>query len=380
MRVENPGQTALSHSGLFFGALCIGQAFHRVQCYPLLWIKKGTTMQSSRFRHIFLLLFTVCLGLTVVIEDAEARRLGGGKSMGRQSNNVSQREAAAPQGSPSQQQASKPAQGQQGAAAQPPSRNRWLGPLAGLAAGIGIASLLSHLGMGGALAEAMGSMLMIGLLVMAGFFIYRMVRGANAKNGQGPNIPPGMRPAYAKPAPLDEPPARRDYAQPSYDNPPTQRQAFGAAPASSGPVSVTGEPLAPLSSSAASTATWTVPADFDVDGFLRSAKVYFVRLQAAWDAADLADIREFTTPEMFAEIKMDLSERGDGKNVTDVVSVDAQLLGVEEQGAVALASVRFTGTMREAEGAPAEPFDEVWNLVKPLKGKDGWLLGGIQQG
>jgi len=294
---------------------------------------------------------------------------------------VSQREAPAPQGSPSQQQASKPAQGQQNAAAQPPSRNRWLGPLAGLAAGIGIASLLSHLGMGGALAEAMGSMLMIGLLVMAGFFIYRMVRGANAKNGQGPNIPPRMRPAYAKPAPLDEPPARRDYAQPSYDTPPTQpREAFGAAPANPGPVSVTGEPLAPLSSSAASTATWTVPADFDVDGFLRSAKVYFVRLQAAWDTADLADIREFTTPEMFAEIKMDLSERGDGKNVTDVVSVDAQLLGVEEQGAVALASVRFTGTMREAEGAPAEPFDEVWNLVKPLKGKDGWLLGGIQQG
>lgn len=339
-------------------------------------------MQSSRFRNIFLLLFTMCIGLTVVIDDAEARRLGGGRSMGRQSNNVSQREAAAPQGSPSQQQASRPAQGQQGAAAPQPSRNRWLGPLAGLAAGIGIASLLSHLGMGGALAEAMGSMLMIGLLVLAGVFIYRMVRGANAKNGQGPNIPPGMRPAYAKPAPLDEPPARRDYAQPSYDNTvtPQRREAFGTTPAASGPVSVTGEPLAPLSSSAASTSTWTIPADFDVDGFLRSAKVYFVRLQAAWDAADLADIREFTTPEMFAEIKMDLSERGDAKNVTDVVSVDAQLLGIEEQGAVALASVRFTGTMREAEGAPAEPFDEVWNLVKPLKGKDGWLLGGIQQG
>jgi predicted lipid-binding transport protein (Tim44 family) len=341
-------------------------------------------MQSSRFRHIFLLLFSLCVGLSVVIEDAEAKRLGGGRSIGRQSSNVTQREAPAPQGSPSQQ-ASRPAQGQQGAAApapQQPSRNRWLGPLAGLAAGIGIASLLSHFGMGGALAEAMGSMLMIGLLVLAGFFIYRMLKGANAKNGQEPNIPPGMRPAYAKPSPLDEPPARRDYAQPSYDNTvtPLRREAFGAAPEVSGPVSVTGEPLAPLPSSVSSTATWTVPADFDVEGFLRNAKVYFVRLQAAWDAADLADIREFTTPEMFAEIKMDLSERGDAKNVTDVVKVDAQLLGIEEQGSVALASVRFTGTMREAEGAPAEPFDEVWNLVKPLKGKEGWLLGGIQQG
>lgn len=341
-------------------------------------------MQSSRFRHLFVLLFTLCVGLSVVVEDAEARRLGGGRSMGRQSSNVTQREAPAPQGSPSQQ-ASRPAQGQQGAAApapQQPSRNRWLGPLAGLAAGIGIASLLSHFGMAGALAEAMGSMLMIGLLVLAGVFVYRMLKGANAKSGQAPDIPPGMRPAYAKPSPLDEPPARRDYAQPSYDSTvtPLRREAFGAAPEVAGPVSVTGEPLAPLPSAGASTATWTIPADFDVEGFLRSAKVYFVRLQAAWDAADLADIREFTTPEMFAEIKMDLSERGDAKNVTDVVKVDAQLLGIEEQGSVALASVRFTGTMREAEGAPAEPFDEVWNLVKPLKGKDGWLLGGIQQG
>jgi predicted lipid-binding transport protein (Tim44 family) len=114
-------------------------------------------------------------------------------------------------------------------------------------------------------------------------------------------------------------------------------------------VSVTGQPLAPLNSAApGSTATWTIPADFDVDAFLRSAKVYFVRLQAAWDAADLADLREFTTPEMFAEIKVDLSERGAAKNETDVVAVDAQMLGIEEQGSMALASVRFTGSLREA--------------------------------
>jgi predicted lipid-binding transport protein (Tim44 family) len=326
-------------------------------------------MQTTYFRHLFLLLFSVCLGLTVVIEDVEAKRLGGGRSMGRQSNNVSQREAPAQQGSPSQQ-ASKSGQGQQqGAAGQPP-RNRWLGPLAGLAAGIGIASLLSHLGMGGALAEAMGSILMIALLAGAGFFIYRMLRGS--KNA----LPGNLQPAYAKRTDAQD--AVRDRAEPStFGNmapAPLRREGFGES-AASGPVSVTGEPLAPLRASP--TATWTVPEGFDVDGFVRNAKVYYVRLQAAWDAADLADIREFTTPEMFAEIKMDLSERGDAKNQTDVVSVDAQLLGVEEQGNLAMASVRFTGTLREAEGAPAEPFDEVWNLVK--KGKDGWLLGGIQQ-
>lgn len=340
-------------------------------------------MQPNRFRHLFLFLFTLCIGLSVVVEDAEARRLGGGRSFGRQSSNVTQREAPAQPNSPSRQQAANPSQGQQGAAPPPqqqPARNRWLGPLAGLAAGIGIASLLSHFGMGAALGEAMGSMLMIALIAAAGFFVYRMLRGAKAQQQQPDDrIPEGMRPAYARPSPLDEPPRSR--TQSSYDGTvtPLRREDFGTQPAPTGPVSVTGEPLAPLNTGTGSTATWSVPADFDVDGFVRSAKVYFVRLQAAWDAADLADIREFTTPEMFAEIKMDLSERGDAKNHTDVVTVDAQLLGIEEHDTLALASVRFTGTMREADGAPAEPFDEVWNLVKPLKGKDGWLLGGIQQ-
>jgi predicted lipid-binding transport protein (Tim44 family) len=149
-------------------------------------------------------------------------------------------------------------------------------------------------------------------------------------------------------------------------------------------VSVTGEPLPSLSPAGeirtpASTATWSLPADFDVEGFLRSAKVYFVRLQAAWDAGDQADIREFTTPEMFAEIKLDLTERGAAPNQTDVVQIEAELLGIEEQGRNALASVRFHGLLREAPGAAVAPFSEVWNLVKPLSDTHGWLLAGIQQ-
>ena len=122
-----------------------------------------------------------------------------------------------------------------------------------------------------------------------------------------------------------------------------------------------------------------LPAGVDVRRLLEAACEQFVRLQAAWDAADLADLREFTTPEMFAEIKVDLTERGAATNQTDVVNVDAQMLGIEEQGSMALASVRFTGSLREAPDAAAEPFAEVWNLVKPLSGRDGWLLAGIQQ-
>lgn len=320
---------------------------------------------SSRTHRIFLFLFVLFVGIAMPLADAEAKRLGGGRSVGRQSSNVTQREAAP------QQQYQSPSR-QQGAPAQQaqPSRNRWLGPLAGIAAGIGIASLLSHFGMGAGLAEAVGSMLMIGLVVMAGIFLFRMLR--NSK---------GAQPAYAG--------AQQRAAEPAWNAPrrdetvtPLRRESLdspGGASAASGPVSVTGQPLAPLNSAPSSTATWTIPADFDVDAFLRSAKVYFVRLQAAWDAADLADLREFTTPEMFAEIKVDLSERGAAKNETDVVAVDAQMLGIEEQGSMALASVRFTGSLREAPGAAAEPFSEVWNLVKPLSGRDGWLLAGIQQ-
>jgi predicted lipid-binding transport protein (Tim44 family) len=120
-----------------------------------------------------------------------------------------------------------------------------------------------------------------------------------------------------------------------------------------------------------------VPADFDVDAFLRSAKVHFMRLQAAWDTRNIDDIREFTTPEVFAEIRMQLHEVG-ATTQTDVVSLEAQLLGIEEGSADYLASVRFDGTTREGQ-ASAERFSEVWNLSKPKRGNRGWLLAGIQQ-
>jgi predicted lipid-binding transport protein (Tim44 family) len=124
---------------------------------------------------------------------------------------------------------------------------------------------------------------------------------------------------------------------------------------------------------------WGVPADFDVPSFLRNAKTYFIRLQAAWDRGDINDIREFTTPEMFAELKLQLQERGPSKSHTDVVSLDADLLGVEVVDGHYLASVRFSGMIKEDENAPAEPFTEVWNLTKPVSGEGGWVLAGIQQ-
>jgi predicted lipid-binding transport protein (Tim44 family) len=121
-----------------------------------------------------------------------------------------------------------------------------------------------------------------------------------------------------------------------------------------------------------------IPADFDVAGFARNAKVHYIRLQAANDAGNLNDIREFTTPEMFAEIKLTIAERGGQTQVTDVVAIEAEVIDVTEEDKRYVVSARFTGQIREDNG-PAEHVDEIWHMVKPRDGNGGWLLAGIQQ-
>jgi predicted lipid-binding transport protein (Tim44 family) len=124
---------------------------------------------------------------------------------------------------------------------------------------------------------------------------------------------------------------------------------------------------------------WGVPAGFDTEAFLRHAKASFIRMQAAWDRGDVADLREFTAPEVYAELSLQIQERGGQPDYTEVVSIDSQLLGIETTDRDYLASVQFNGMIRNAPGAPAEPFVEVWNLTKPLNGNGGWVLAGIQQ-
>jgi predicted lipid-binding transport protein (Tim44 family) len=302
------------------------------------FLKPGRTLAFA--------LLSVFLAMALMANDADARRLGGGKSFGKQSSTFNQRQALPPSKAAPAQEAAKP-----GAAPAPqPAGNRWLGPLAGIAAGLGIGALLSHFGMGGAFADGLGSLLVIGLLLFAGVFIWRMLRRSTAT----PEPMRSMEPSYATQAP----------------------RPFG----SGSGVSVLGTPLAGSSSPVVENtdAPWGVPADFDVAGFLRNAKVYFIRLQAAWDAKNLADIREFTTPEVFAEIRMQLDEEKGVVNKTDVADLEATLLGIETGPTDYLASVRFSGSMRENE-AQAVPFEEVWNLSKPVAGRGGWLLAGIQQ-
>lgn len=304
-------------------------------------------------KKILVTLMVAVSALSVVVSEAQAKRVGGGGSFGKQSQNVSRQQAAPMQNQQAAPAAAKPAA--PAAAPAPAAKpSMWKGLLGGALLGLGLGALLSHLGIGGALASMISTILMVGLLAAAAYFIYRMLTrkqgGAQAKSG--------LQPAAAGGA---------GFATPDIGSriEPTALQSPSPATASG--------------TDAASDAPWGVPADFDTAGFLRHSKTYFIRLQAAWDKADVNDLREFTSPEMFAEMKQQLLERGASPNNTDVVSLDAQLLGIETIGDEYLASVRFTGMIREADNAPTEAFTEVWNLAKPVSGTGGWVLAGIQQ-
>ena len=343
------------------------------------WLKRGLLGVS----------IAAFAGLTLAPQVADAARVGGGKSSGTQSSNVTQKQApAAPKEAPK----AAPGAPAAPAAAPAPARNKWLGPLAGLAAGLGIAALLSSMGLGGAMAEMLSSMLMIGALALGAFFLWRMWKSRSAANSGAPE------PAYAAAGTAPEAAVAPAPVAPTAPQVSPTATAFTPAPAAAGAngfvsaAAATGgaaagaafTPAASFGNSAAAvasanTGTWTIPADFSTDDFLHIAKMYFVRLQAAWDTRNESDIRTFTTPEMFAEIKLDLVARGDTANVTDVVSLDAVFLGVEDQGETTLASVRLSGMIRETVGGPAEPFSEVWNLQKPATARASWVLAGIQQ-
>lgn len=319
-------------------------------------ITRTSTAAGTAWRLSLLAILTA-IGLSLTIPDADARRLGGGKSFGRQSqqatppsqpparNNLSQ-----PGGQSSTPAQAAPATAAKPAAAGAPAGNRFLGPLAGLAAGLGIAALLAHLGLIGPFAEFLAALLMVGLLVLAGLFIWRMLRGAG---GRGEVQRRTMEPAYqAPPLARAQPPAATDIARP-------------------------GSVAASLGGSTYTPRTPGVPEDFDVAAFLRNAKVHFHRLQTAWERKDVEDLNEFTTPEVLAELRMQMAEE-DGSR-SEIVALDADLLGIEEGPSDYLASVRFSGNVRHADADAPEAFQEVWNLSKRKDGRSGWLLAGVQQ-
>jgi len=277
--------------------------------------------------------------------DAEARRIGGGFSAGRQSSNVMQQRQATPA------PAAAPKAGATNPATATPARSgasRWLGPLAGIAAGLGLAALLSHFGLSGAFADLLVIALLAGLALFAiRFFMRGMRPGAPAQAG-----------AQAAGAM-----SRQSFEMPGLGR--DQGHAFGSA--SGGTSQGMSEPVV---------GSWFIPAGFDQMAFIEEAKKQFVAIQKAWDGADRKVLRELMTDDLYEEFAKQLDQRTK-ENRTDVVMLNGELLGIEKLADGYLASVRFSGMIREDDNTEASSFEEVWNLYK--QGSQGWLLAGIQQ-
>ena len=333
--------------------------------------------------------------LTLGSLDADAaRRLGGGRSVGQQSNNVTQRDggAAAPtqNAAGAQQQANRAATPAAGAAAQAAAPKRpWGAMLGGLAAGLGLAWLASSLGLGAGFAQ----FLMFGLLALVIMGVVgAILRARQARRAGGAAAPASGSPFAFQGAAgsgAADAAAPRQYSPEKVGNDASARpfernsMAFQASPAATGGTALGGNGGGSMIGSAlAGSQNWGVPADFDTAGFLAAAKRNFVTLQDAWDRADIGTLRSMMTDGMVAEIQSQLSEReaqtGGQPNQTDVVLLEAQLLGIEELDEAYLASVEFSGMIREEPSAGPSPFREVWNMSKSKRGNAGWVVAGVQ--
>ncbi len=329
----------------------------------------------------------LAVALLAVNVQADAKRLGGGRSMGKQSGNVTQNQATpnapgAPAAAPGAA-AAKPAT--PAAAAAAPKRP-WGAMLGGLAAGLGLAWLASSLGLGAAMGQfMMFALLALVIMVAVGWFMRRRAQGNQSANG-GANGAMGNSP-YAYQG------AGSATAQPNYSPSnvgndasarPWERNSM-AFDASKGGGSMIGSAIgggAGVGASLAGSQAWGIPADFDTNGFLASAKQNFITLQAAWDTSDISRLRSMMTDGMLGEIKAQLAEReqhtGAGANHTEVAALDAKLLGIQEDDSAWLASVEFSGMIKEDPAQSPGPFREVWNMSKAKSGTGGWLVSGVQ--
>jgi predicted lipid-binding transport protein (Tim44 family) len=306
-------------------------------------------------KRSFALAVAVVSALLLTVADADAAsRMGGGRSLG------AQRSIAPPAARAPAPAATAPAApgaaanpvmpAQPGVAAARPAApaaapatgaSRWLGPIAGIAAGLGLAALFSHFG----LSEGFGSILLILLVVGGGLLLVRALMARRAAPSASP---------------------LRYSAAPAAGTPPVT------------PATSQFEPAWQAGASAAPTATRRFPPGFEPAPFLAEAKRQFVQLQKAYDRGDTTALAEVLTPEMQAEIAKEIAGRTE-QGATEVVSLNGDVLEVATEGGQHWASVRFTGLTRDAGATNPEPFDEVWNLVKPVNGSAGWRLAGIQQ-
>jgi predicted lipid-binding transport protein (Tim44 family) len=299
----------------------------------------------------------ITVGFLSVPVDAEAKRLGGGMNLGKQSSGM-QRQAQPPAQAqrPAQQgQAQQAAPGQGAAAAS--GASRWLGPLAGLAAG----GLLASMFFGDAFdGFQIMDFLLIALLAFGGFMLFRMWRRNQAKPGM---VPAGVGGGFP-PSPPVATYERREQ---------TPSAPFGGRPDSGILHPGVGDQAGPVAGDN------DAPAWFDGSGFLEGSKTHFIRLQAAWDQADFRDIREYTTPQLFADLQRE-RQKSEGTQYTEVVRLNTEMIGVRRDEDLVVASILFSGLIREDEKGVAEDFREIWHVQHRWDGPEGdWLIAGIQQ-
>jgi predicted lipid-binding transport protein (Tim44 family) len=309
--------------------------------------RKVETMKS----FLWSAMLAVGMVFSMLPVEAEAKRLGGARNSGMQRSATPDKPPQQQNATPAQQQAAPgAAPATAGAAAAAAPKRSWMGPIAGLAAGLGLAALASHLGFG----EGLANFMMLALLALVAFVAIRWIMSR-------------MSPQPAR--------GGMQYAGASAAGGTTGWQVPGGA-TSGGPASAfspaASQPEMALQAQA-------LPADFDAAGFERIAKMLFIRMQAANDAGALDDLRKFTTPELFAAVRLDLHDRQDAAQQTDVLQLDAQVIDVAQEDGQQVVSVRFHGLIREASEAPAEAFDEVWHFLKPLDGSREWAIAGITQ-
>ena len=287
--------------------------------------------------------------------SAEAsKRLGSGKSVGQQSNNVSQT-----QGASKTTQNAAPATPAAPPPAAAPQKRPWGAMLGGLAAGLGLAWLASSMGFG----EELGQFMMFGLIALGIMMVvgYFMRRRASANNSESNTSPLAFQGAGA--------------------TPPQQHQATQFNTNTDVPTASAGSMIG--SAVGGFQPTWSIPAGFDADGFVNKAKENFVVMQDAWDRSDTNSLRNLMTDNMLEEIKVQIAERDAAASVgqmtkTEVITLEARLLGIEESVDGHLASIEFAGMIREDVGAQPESFKEVWNMSLSKTTNSGWLVAGIQ--
>ena len=314
---------------------------------------------KSFLKHSMLALTVVCVGLTSVVTDADAARLGGKKSSGMQRSSEQMSTPSVNQGfnktttpqNNAQTTANSTSPAQPSPVQQPSTARKWLGPIAGIAAGLGVAALLSHLGLGEGLASVLSMVLLAGLAFMvirfALSFFNRQKTQAAGTGVYGGDFRKAQDSMHFK----------REQTPP-----PASPNVFQTPPASSG-----------------STNALKQASHVDSEAFLRTAKGFFIRLQTANDKKDMDDLRRFLTPEMFAETQLQIMERGAEVQTSEVVSLNATLVSLVTEDSHDIGSVRFTAQLKMNGALMPEDVSEIWHFTKWSNHANEWSLAGIQQ-